>query len=99
LETVPEGSAEIFRVTDFSGQTQLHSGTIDIKDGNLDSPDGKYQVSGTASSKGELDLRLTGNANGAAGAGYTITGTLAEPRMIRLAGAETQAQLKAEPAK
>jgi uncharacterized protein involved in outer membrane biogenesis len=96
LETVPGGNAESFKVTDFAGLAQIHPGTIEIKDGNLDSPDGKFQVNGTASLKGELDLRLTGNANGTAATGYTITGTLAEPRMTRLAGAEMQARLKPE---
>jgi hypothetical protein len=94
LEIVPGGNAESFRVTDFAGQAQLHGGEVAMKDGKLDSPDGKFQVSGTVSSKGELDLQLTGNANGVTAAGYTITGTLAEPRVIRLAGAETQARLK-----
>ena len=51
-------------------------------------------MSGTASLKGELDVRLARAPNGAPVAGYTITGTLAEPRVIRAAGAETQARLK-----
>ena len=96
LETAPAENSEPFQVTDFAGQAQLREGEIEIKEGKLDSSSARFQVSGTASLQGELDLRLAGSGNGAAAAGYTITGTLAEPRVIRLAGAETQARLKAE---
>jgi hypothetical protein len=91
--------AEEFRFTRFAGQARLHAGKIEMKDAKLDSADGKFQLSGTASVTGELGLRLARTPNGAAALGYTITGTLAEPRVIRLAGPETQARLKADPAK
>ncbi len=68
-------------------------GKIEMKDARLDSPGGKFQLSGTASLKGELDLKLAKIPAGTTAAGYTIGGTLAEPRVVRL-GAETQAQLK-----
>jgi hypothetical protein len=45
-------------------------------------------MTGTASLGRALDLKLT-----RAGAGYSITGTLAEPR-VEMSTAETQAQLK-----
>ncbi|HEY3973606.1 MAG TPA: AsmA family protein [Candidatus Sulfotelmatobacter sp.] len=98
-EASPRETAETLRVAEFAGQAQLHAGMIEIKDGKLDSPGGKFQVSGTASLKGELDLRMAGTPNAGAAAGYTITGTLAEPRVIRLAGPETQARLKPDAAK
>jgi hypothetical protein len=91
--------AEPFKFSRFAGQARLHAGKIEMKDAKLDSADGKFQLSGTASVKGELDLRLARTSNGAAGPGYTISGTLAEPRVIRLAGPETQARLKTDPAK
>jgi hypothetical protein len=86
--------AEPLKFSRFAGQARLHAGKIETKDAKLDSADGKFLLSGTASVKGELDLRLARTSNGAAGPGYTISGTLAEPRVIRLAGPETQARLK-----
>ena len=77
-------------VTRFAGQARLHGGEIEMKDARLDSVRGTFQVSGTASVKGELDLKL---AKGAAAPGFTIGGTLGEPRVVRV-GAVTQAQLK-----
>ena len=68
-----------------------------MTDARLNSSDGKFQLNGTASLKGELDLKLARTPNAATGtgtAGYTVTGTLAEPRVIRLISPETQAKLK-----
>jgi hypothetical protein len=72
---------EPFRITGFTGQARLQAGEIELKDANLDSPDGKFQVSGTASLKGELELRLARIPTGGPARGYAITGTLAEPRV------------------
>jgi AsmA family/AsmA-like C-terminal region len=82
--------AEPLKFSRFAGQTRLHAGKIEVKDARLDATGGTFQVSGTASLKGELDLKL---ARGAAVPGFTIGGTLAEPRVVRV-GAETQARLK-----
>jgi hypothetical protein len=90
---------EPFKVTHFTGRARLHAGGIEIEDAQLDSPAGKFQMSGTASLKGELDLRLARVPNGLLAPGFTITGTLAEPRVIRSTNPETQAQLKADPPK
>jgi hypothetical protein len=89
--------AEPFRVTRFSGLARLHAGKIEIKDAKLDSPAGKFQLSGTTSLKGELDFKLTNTASGVASAAYSITGTLEAPQVTR--SSETQARLKAEPGK
>jgi hypothetical protein len=70
-----------------------------MKDASLDSPGGKFLLSGNASLKGELDLRMARVPNGAWAPGFTITGTLAEPRVIRSTSPETQARLKADPPK
>ena len=91
--------AGALKVTRFLGKARLQAGRLETKDAKLDSADGRFQVSGTVSLKRELDLKLARTGNGAAGAGYAITGTLAEPQVIRSAGPETQAQLKAEPTK
>ena len=88
-----------FRFTRLAGQARLNAGTIEMKDARLDSAEGKYQLTGSASSKGQLDFRLTRNQNGAAGAVYAISGTLAEPRVVHSPRSETQARLKSDPPK
>jgi hypothetical protein len=85
--------AGIFRFTRFAGQARLLAGIVEMKDLKMESPDGKFQVSGTSSLQGELDFRLTRNPSGTA-PGFAISGTLAEPRVVQLAGPETQARLK-----
>jgi len=85
-------------VTSLSGHTELRAGKIEIKDAKLDSPDGKYEISGTASLKRDVDLKLTRAASGATAAGFAITGTLAEPQVVPLTRSE-QARLKPLPAK
>jgi len=86
--------ADAFEITLFAGQARLQGGDIEMKDARLESAGGAFQVSGTASLKGELDLRLARAPGESAGPGYTISGTLAEPRVVRVGGAETQAKLK-----
>jgi AsmA protein len=87
------------RFTRFTGQARLQTGTIEMKDATLSSPAGTFRLSGTASLKGELDFNLARTSNGASAPGYAITGTLAEPRVIQSSSPDTQARLKAEPAK
>ena len=82
------------KVLSFVGQARLQSGKIEMKDARLDSSAGKFQLSGVATLKGELDFKLAARPSGASPAGYTITGTVAEPRVIRSAFPETQARLK-----
>ena len=84
--------AQSLRVSRLDGQANLHAGTLEIKDAKLDSPEGHYQLSGTASPNRELDFRLKGAPDNPTG-GYAITGTLAEPRVSALRGTE-QARLK-----
>jgi AsmA-like protein len=88
-----------FRFTHFTGQARLNAGKIEMKDAGFDSPAGKFQLSGNASIKGQLDFRLDSNQNGTAGPGYTISGTFENPRVIHSSSPETQARLKADPAK
>jgi hypothetical protein len=85
--------AEPLKITRFAGLAKLHAGTVEVKDSGLESAGGKFQVSGNATLQGELDFRLTRNPGGAA-PGFAISGTLAEPRVAQVAGAETQARLK-----
>lgn len=80
-----------------SGQARLDSGKFEIKDGKLESSEGKFLLSGTLSARRELEIKLSRSTNSSAG-GYAITGTLAEPRVAPLPGAE-QARLKPEATK
>ena len=82
------------KVARFSGKAHLHAGAIEIKDAKLDSAGGKFLVSGTASLKRDLDLKVARIPAGAQAPGYVISGTVAEPKVVPLAGAETQARLK-----
>lgn len=99
--TLPHVSPDddALKVARLVGEARLHSEAIETKDARLDSPAGKFLVSGTASLNGELDFRLAKVPASATAAGYTVTGTVDLPRVARLPGTETQAQLKAEPAK
>jgi hypothetical protein len=76
------------RVLSWNGRALLRAGEIQIEQGKLISPGGAYEMTGTASLDRALDLKLT-----RVGAGYSITGTLAQPR-VEMSTAETQARLK-----
>jgi hypothetical protein len=86
--------AGTLQVTRFSGKAKLQDGKWELKDASLDAPEGKFQVSGVMSPQRELDFKLSTLPNGSSVAGYAVTGTLAEPRVKELAGAEAKAQLK-----
>lgn len=90
------GSLKVIRM---SGDARVQGGKLEMKDARLDSVEGKFLMSGTASLKRELDLKLTRASGSGATAAYNITGTVAEPRVIRVAGPVTQARLKTEAAK
>jgi hypothetical protein len=90
-----EGPLQIAR---WQGRARLHDGKIEIEKGRMASSSGVYEISGTASFGQVLDLKLTAATEmKAAGAGslvYSITGTVAEPRVVVTPAAETQARLK-----
>ena len=92
------GDGEQLRISRFSGQARLRAGKIEMKDAKLDSPSGKFLLSGTASLKRELDLKLARTTSSGGMGGYTITGTLAEPQIVPLPGTE-QARLKSDATK
>jgi hypothetical protein len=85
-------------VVSLNGRADLHAGDIEINNAKLDSSDGKYELSGTASLKRDVDLKLTRVASGTTATGYAITGTLAEPQVAPLTRSE-QARLKPLPSK
>jgi AsmA-like protein len=68
----------------------LHDSMFEIRDGKLETPDATYQLSGTASLKQTLDLKLI--RSGAPG--FTITGTLDRPRVSPTVAQEAEAALK-----
>ena len=82
-----------FRVVRLSAQAQLRGGKIEITNAKVDSPDGRYVLSGTASLQRDVDLKLMRNLSGATGGGYAITGTVAAPHVAQVAGT-VQARLK-----
>ena len=83
---------EPLRMTRLTGKVQLNAGQFEIKDARVESPAGTFELSGTASFQRELDFKLA-RAPGETGVTYSITGTLAEPKITQLNGAE-QARLK-----
>lgn len=83
------------KVNRLQGRAHLQDGKIEIKEARLDSPAGKFQVSGTASLARELNLKFTTKPDATGGAKtYAVGGTVAEPRVTQVSSPETQAQLK-----
>jgi uncharacterized protein involved in outer membrane biogenesis len=90
----PDGNSPL-QIAHWQGEAKLHQGTIEIASGEIVSPEGTYQIAGTASLSRMLDLKLAFNAtSGATPVQYNITGTLAEPQIAQTPRPETQAQLK-----
>jgi hypothetical protein len=87
-----EDNAENLKIRKLAAQVRLHDGKIDVSEGTLDSPDGKYEVSGTATLKREIDFKMARTQAGS-GIAYTVSGTVAEPHVAIVNGAE-QARLK-----
>ncbi len=72
------------------GRARLQGGQFEMKDVWLNSPAGKFQLSGTAGLSREVEVKMT---RAAGSSGYAISGTLGEPRVTTFPGAE-QARLK-----
>jgi hypothetical protein len=90
--------AEPLKVEHFEGSARLRDAKLELEDGQLESSEGLFRVSGTASLGRELDLTVVRstamNSAAPAPSGYTITGTVTEPRVVPLSNPETRAQLK-----
>jgi AsmA family/AsmA-like C-terminal region len=84
------------KVASFAGLANLHTGTFEINNAQLDSSSGKFGVAGTASFTREIDLRLTRRIGSASLSGYTIAGNLDDPNVTPTPAPQTQAQLKSE---
>ena len=91
-------SAEPLKVGRFEGSARLRDFTLELQEGELDSPEGLFRVSGTASLGRDLDLKLerspAADPASSTPAGYAITGTVTDPRVVALTSPETRAQLK-----
>jgi hypothetical protein len=86
------------RIARWQGRARLRNGKIEIEKGKLVSPAGAYDVGGTASLGRVLDFKLARSTDmrsaGAGALAYSITGTVAEPRVALTPTPETQARLK-----
>ena len=74
----------------FSGRLLLRNSKFQIDAGKLDTPEGIYQVSGTASLSRTLDIKLLRQT----AHGFSITGSITEPRVAVVSTSDTQAALK-----
>jgi hypothetical protein len=87
------GGTRPFTVHRFTGDLQLEKGDWELSSGKLESRDGIYQVTGTASSGSHLKFLLTRSDEQS----WSLTGTLAKPRLERINGTDTQAKIAAQP--
>ena len=76
----------------FAGELRLTKGAWELSAGSLESHDGIYQVSGTASRLSGIDFVLTRGDEQS----WTVTGTLAKPRVVPASRTEAQ-RTEAEP--
>lgn len=87
-----------FRIDRWRGNARVHNSQIELEKASLVSPLGACEISGTASLGRILDLQLIEGAPAkippARPAIYSITGTIAEPRVVLLSTPETRAALK-----
>jgi len=84
------------RIARWQGRARLRNGKIEIEKGKLVSPAEAYDVGGTASLGQVLDFMLARSTDmkSAGALAYSITGTVAEPRVALTPTPETQARLK-----
>ena len=77
------------RIHRFAGQLQLRAGILEFVASRMETPDGIYAVSGTASLDQQLGLRLARNGSAA----FEVTGTVAKPRVTAVAVSAAQAAM------
>src|SRR5438477_161918 len=78
------------RVTAFNGNLTLQDGKFSFENAKLDSRDGIYTVSGTASLAGALKLKMVSEGT----SGYDVSGTLTRTRVSQIATTSARASLK-----
>ncbi len=78
------------RMDRFAGRLLLRGGRLEVAEGKLESPDGIFQISGTATLASALNIKLTrGDTRH-----FDITGPLSAPHIEVAPTPETQAALK-----
>jgi hypothetical protein len=88
---------ESLQVARWRGYVRLRAGKLQIDKGMFVSPVEPFEISGSASLARLLDLKLSRGPyvkTGTSSLVYSITGTVAEPRVAIIPTPETQAQLK-----
>jgi hypothetical protein len=83
-------NAEPLHSSVFSGQLVFRDGTFSLNDTELVSDSGVFNVSGTASLTGDLNLKMMSENSG----GYNLSGTLDQTRVSPIPNPPTQAALK-----
>ena len=86
---VLNGDGVPLRLKRFSGRALLSQRRLEFQQSSMETGDGIYVVSGTASLT-KLELRLMDRKSH----GYALTGPLEKPRVAALSASETQAALK-----
>ncbi len=84
------GAPKPFPVHKFTGELRLNKGQWTLQAGKLESRDGIYQVSGTASPNSGLDLVLTRGDD----LSWNVTGTLANAHVFPATRTEAKSALK-----
>ena len=82
--------AAALRASNFSGKILLRDGQFSFPDAKLESPAGVYQVSGTVSLTGGLNLKMTGES----APSFSLSGTLLKTRVSAIPVTAAQAALK-----
>jgi autotransporter translocation and assembly factor TamB len=90
---VLNGFSRPLQLRRFDGNLVLSHKELDFDESKLDSPDGTYEVTGTASLGRALHLRLLRRGTDGADA-FNISGTLATPLVSASRVPETQVALK-----
>ena len=74
----------------FGGALQLKNGSLTVSEGKLQNRAGIYQISGTASLTRDLKMTMTRDS----GSAFSVTGTLARPKIVPVETPARQASLR-----
>jgi uncharacterized protein involved in outer membrane biogenesis len=83
------------RIASWRGRAQLGEGKLEIDEGKLVAGGNSYEIRGTALLTRTLNFKLSGTSEPhAAAMVYSVTGTLADPRVVQVLQPQAQAKLK-----